>query len=105
MQLLSAGSVCALAPQRLTFICSASKKGTSSCLTKHHKTQSLGNPSNSITVEVEPGLWVKDVTSDMVHGDTSIRENSNRFNMDDLSLFVFKSVRSQAVLVSPGGEV
>lgn len=48
---------------------------------------------------------MKDVTSDMVHGDTSIRENSNRFNMDDLSLFVFKSVRSQAVLVSPGGEV
>lgn len=37
--------------------------------------------------------------------DTSIRENSNRFGMDDLSLFVFKSVHSQAVLISPGGEV
>lgn len=56
-------------------------------------------------MEVEPGLWVKDVASDMVQGDTSIRENSNRFGMDDLSLFVFKSVHSQAVLVSPGGEV
>lgn len=42
---------------------------------------------------------MKDVASDMVQGDTSIRENSNRFAMDDLSLFVFKS---QAVLVSPG---
>lgn len=71
-----------------------------------HKTpRTLGNPSSSITVEVEPGLWVKDVASDMVQGDTSIRENSNRFGMDDLSLFVFKSVHSQAVLVSPGGEV
>lgn len=36
MKLLPTGSVCALAPRRLTFICSASKKGTSSCLTKHH---------------------------------------------------------------------
>lgn len=48
---------------------------------------------------------MKDVASDMVQGDTSIRENSNRFAMDDLSLFVFKSVHSQAVLLYPGGEV
>lgn len=102
MKLPPAGSVCALAPQKFPFICSASKKGTRSC----HKTpQTLGNPSSSITLEVQPGLWVKDVASDMVQGDTSIRENSNRFAMDDLSLFVFKSVCSQAVLVSPGGKV
>lgn len=48
---------------------------------------------------------MKDVASDMVQDNTSIRENSNRFGMDDLSLFVFKSVCLQAVLVSPGGEV
>lgn len=65
----------------------------------------LGKSSSSIALEAEPGLWVKDVASDMVQGDTSIRENSNRFAMDDLSLFVFKSVHSQAVLLYPGGEV
>lgn len=36
MKVLPTGSVCALAPWRFTFTCSASKKGTSSYLTKPH---------------------------------------------------------------------
>lgn len=103
MNLLSAGSVCTLAPLSLTFICTISKKGSSSCLTRHHRPWEI--PQALIAMEADPGLWAKDVASDMVQGVTSARQNSNVFGMDDLSLSMLKSVHSQAVLLSPGGEV
>lgn len=84
-------------------LCSISKKGSSSCLTKHPGPCEIPQALARRKLSQVCGwrMWLLT----WFRGGTSIRQYSNTFGMGGLSLFVFKSVHSQAVLLSPGGEV